>query len=273
MIEQNENSALKSKLLTRIIIAVSLIVVAILVLTLVEHFSSSTPPQKVAPPAPTAPSAPLPKLPPKPVLQPKPESAPVPAPQAASIPAAEMPPEPVVSHPVETPPPPSVHNVAPEAKPKKKAVERKKPVEKAAEKVAKKRHEAKKTEIKGDFALQFGVFSSSANSEKMVSMLKKKGLTPSIDYRVLAGSYPDKASAEKEKKALGGNPVALAKGYTLQIGDFSSRKHAEALAAELKKKGVNAVLEARIRAGRYASRNAALEEAKKLGIAAIAVKR
>lgn len=272
MIEQNESAALKSKLLTRIIIAIALILAAILVLTLIEHFSSSTPPQKVAPPVPPAPP---PKAPPKPVLLPKPISAP----QPASVPAATLPPAPVVSRPIETPPPPAVRNVAPEAKPKKKAVERKKAAakavarKKAGEKIARKRYEAKKAEVKGDFTLQFGVFSSSANSEKMIAMLKKKGLTPSIDYRVLAGSYPDKASAEKEKKALGGNLVAIAKGYTLQVGDFSSRKHADALVAELKKKGVNAVLEARIRAGRYRSRSAALAEARKLGIAAIAVRR
>lgn len=274
MIEQNEDTALRSKLLTRIIIAVALILAAIVVLTVVEHFSSNPPP-KVAPPAPpAAPRPALPAAPPKPV-QPRPASAPlaVSAPLAASTPAPALPPEPVVTR-VETPPPPAVSNVAPEAKPKavKKAAKKKTDAKekKAASSEAKK---PVKSAEKGDFTLQFGVFSSTSNSEKMVSVLEKKGLKPAIDYRVMAGPYPDKASAEKERKALGGNLVPLAKGYALQVGDFASLKHADALSGELRKKGVQVALEARIRAGRYVSRSAALEEAKKLGISAIAVRR
>ena len=289
MNDEVEESNLKSRLLMRIVIAVALIVAAVVILTLVQHFSSTEEaPQKTAPPV--APK-PLPKpppvlAPPLPVTPasgpvPQPVSAPQPAePAPASAPQAVTPPiEPAVTEApqavtppvVETPPPPAVSNVAPGVKSSAKRHERRQQ-EKKREKKSQNIGKAGKASIEGVYALQFGVFSSESNSGKMAAMLKEKGLKPLIDVRVLAGPYPDKESAEKDRKKLGGILVPLAKGYALQVGDFQSMQHAEALSGKLKGQKVPVLVQTRIRAGRYASRKAALDAAKKAGIAAIAVK-
>ena len=279
MNDEVEESNLKSRLLMRIVIAVALIVAAVVILTLVQHFSSTEEaPQKSVPPVAPKPRPVL--APPLPVTPasgpvPQPVSAPQPAePAPASAPQAVTPPiEPAVTEAppvVDTPPPPAVSNVAPGVKSSAKRHERRQQ-EKKREKKTKKTGKAGRP-VAGVYALQFGVFSSESNSGKMAAMLKEKGFKPLIDVRVLAGPYPDKESAEKDRKKLGGILVPLAKGYALQVGDFQSMQHAEALSGKLKGQKVPVLVQTRIRAGRYASRKAALDAAKKAGIAAIAVK-
>ncbi len=276
MNDEVEESNLKSRLLMRIVIAVALILAAVVILTLVQHFNSTEEaPQKSAPPVAPKPqpkpalAPPLPVTPasspvPQPASAPQPaQPAPVSTPQAVSPPIApavtEAPPV------VETPPPPSVSNVAPAAKASARRHERRQPEKKS-------KKTGKKAPVEGAYALQFGVFSSESNGGKMVEMLKQKGFRPMIDVRVLAGPYPDKESAEKDRKRLDGNPVPLAKGYALQVGDFQSMKHAHALSEKLRGQKVPVLVQTRVRAGRYASRKAALDAAKKAGIAAIAVR-
>lgn len=248
------------KLPLRLIIAVALIVLGVGTFILIGHLSNTV--SNVAAPEKPAPAVSMPKLPksaPQPASSPKAaQSAPRPAssPTAAqSAPAA-----------VETPPAPVVSNVAPAVR--HKPVVHEKPKTVAAKKTAK----SGKMVKKGGFTLQFGVFSSGKNSERMASTLRKKGLEPVLNTLVLSGPYPDRKAALKDRKS--GAILVVRQGkYLLQFGDFESSLHATHLAEELQKKGIQVHLVTRVRAGRYESRKAALGAARKLGIAAIAVRR
>ncbi len=243
------------KLPMRLIIAVSLIVVAVGVVSLIGHFDKTEPAREAQQPVPKKPALnPAPAKAPEPVSEPAPASAPISAPLPVETPPA-----------VETPPPPSVSNVAPVAE--KAQGERESP-----RKVIPKRKIAKEIAGKGRFALQFGVFSSRKNAEKVASMLRKKGMIPVLDTLVVAGPYPDKEAAMKGRRE-GAIVINRSGKYLLQFGDFVSFDRARNLAEELGKKEIKATLETRVRAGRYRSRKEALNAARKLGIAGIVVRR
>lgn len=120
----------------------------------------------------------------------------------------------------------------------------------------------------GNFALQFGVFSSVPNSERMIARLGKMGVKPAINTRVLAGPYADRRVAENEKKKLGMDAILIdlpGKGYALQVGDFESLEHARALAEKLKRQGIAVMTQTRIRGGAYKSRKSAQAAAARYG--------
>ncbi len=261
---------MKSKRSIRLVVAVLLMVVAVGIVSLVDRFSKAVVEVPALPNAPQkAPS--LPKAPP-PVSGKTPQSAlpaphsmvsavsaPVPEPQAASAPVPEQ---------VETPPPPAVRNVAPGVKESRAPSASNMP--KAARKVE------RKVEPAGDYTLQFGVFFSESNAERMLARLGDKGIRPSVDALLLAGPYSDRDGAEKDRQKLelDSDPIDLpGKGYVLKVGVFDSLANAQNYESKLRLDGFPVLTQTRIRAGFYGSRSAARDAALKLGIAAIVVKR
>ena len=248
----------QSKLSLRLIVTILLIVLAVGMVSLVGHFSKTI--STVEAPGPKAPS---------------PVSAPIAPPGIAlSSPASVQK--------IETPPPPSVSNVAPGVKksaeeaPKEKApvgevTAKEIPLEKpVAEKAREKPHVRERA--RGGYALQFGLFSSRKNAERMAALLGKKTLRPVMETLVLAGPYPDREAALKEKTP--GAVLLVQQGkYALQFGNFESFGRAQRLAEALKKKGIAARLETRVLAGRFESRKKALDAVRKIGLPAVVVKR
>lgn len=237
---------------TRLVVAAVLIVLALSIFAVIQHFSETA----VEAPKPAMPQPALPHpsnsvLPP-PVL-PAPHSNPGMAQPAAASSVKAVPP--LAEVPPEILPPPSVSSEPPHLA--KALAERKG------------RHARKAA-----YMLQFGVFSSESNRSRMLASLKRKGLHPVTNTRVLLGPYPDRESAEKERKTLGMASVLviLPGKYLVQVGDFESIGHAMRLAENLGKRGLSVRLESRIRAGHYESRRAAMEAAGKMGISAIPVR-
>lgn len=265
---------LKSKLSIRLVVAVALIVVAAGVLSVVGHFgASSEAPEKPAQPQPVPAQQ-------KPQVQPSPQ-------QPASMPAAQQPASvpvaqsaPAVEK-MEVPQPTAVSSVAPPVE--------KPPVEASRHAVNKppkheRRIHARKlrpagVEKSGDYLLQFGVFFSESNAEHMLAQLENKGIRPQVSTLVLAGPYPDSASAEKDKQRLElvSDPIDLPeKGYVLKVGLFDSLKNAQQFEAKLKLDGYPVLTQTRIRGGGYAGHQQAEEAVARLrksGMSAFVVKR
>ncbi|MBY0580021.1 MAG: SPOR domain-containing protein [Burkholderiales bacterium] len=259
---------MKSKRSIRLVVAVLLMVVAVGIVSLVDRFSKAVVEVPALPNAPQKAPPPVSGKTPRTAL-PAPHSmvsavsAPVPEPQAASAPVPEQ---------VETPPPPAVRNVAPGVKESRAPSASNMP--KAARKVERKAE--RKAEPAGDYTLQFGVFFSESNAERMLARLGDKGIRPSVDALLLAGPYSDRDGAEKDKQKLelDSDPIDLpGKGYVLKVGVFDSLANAQNYESKLRLDGFPVLTQTRIRAGFYGSRSAARDAALKLGIAAIVVKR
>lgn len=146
---------------------------------------------------------------------------------------------------------------APKVAPAKQAVARKpvvkaKPVKQvtATKRVTKARPIPKATG--GGFAVQVGSFQDRSNAENLVASLKSRGYPAWITgsggyaaaYSVRSTLVDSQSKAEqlKQQFAAAGHPgavVSAAKGrYYLQLGIFSSRANAQALADEISAKGL-----------------------------------
>ncbi|NNM83358.1 MAG: hypothetical protein HKL98_12265 [Burkholderiales bacterium] len=264
---------LKSKLFIRLIVAVGLVAVALAVLTVMQRFEGGE--SQTSPPP--APPKPAPHPVPQPASRPAPVSEPAPAvvsqPVSAPIP---LPPEPREALPPE-PPKAAVQEPLAKRLPRHEHVAKERHPAKvlSRQKVAKHavRHES------GYFTLQFGVFSSDENTEKMMDKLKRQGVNPIVYFRVLVGPYPDREKALLEKKSIGmaSSLLPLPGGkYALQFGDFGPQEEAHDLAGKLKLEGRPVMIQARIRGGSYLSREEAEKASKgfsKAGVRAIPVRR
>ncbi len=260
---------LKSKLFIRLIVAVGLVVVALGVLTVMQRFEGGqthTPP----PPAPPKPA-------PHPAPQPAPQSAPVPVPVSQPVPAPiPLPPEPREVRPPEPPKAAGSEHAAKKLSGHEHAARERHPVRAPLHKKPEK-HVVRRES--GYFTLQFGVFSSDENTEKMMDKLKRQGVNPIVYFRVLVGPYPDRETALLEKKRIGMESTLLplpGGKYALQFRDFGPQEEAHDLAGKLKLEGRPVMIQSRIRGGSYLSREEAERASKgfsKAGIRAIPVRR
>lgn len=171
----------------------------------------------------------------------------------AEEPAAEKPAEVVAEAPkpaeetVEAPKPAKL-----QAKPKV-AIKPKPAAKPAAKPVAAPVAKAVADTANGSFSIQCGAFASAANADNLSRVLNSKGFkawvangtgTSSAAYSVRSTVVNSQAKANEltSKFASAGHPgaiVAVGQGRSvLQLGVFSSRQRAEALAAELKSKGL-----------------------------------
>ena len=202
----HEHAELKKRATRRLIVAVTLVLAAVAVLTILGREKTAVPPVATAPVTPII--AP-PLAPPPSVAEPAPEAAPTvpePAPAAA---------------PVEPPPPPKVVNNQLRAVPPEKSAARPLPPAtrmepappaapqapaKAPEKAAPKAP-AEPAAAKG-YVVQLGVFSNYANAQALQAKLEQAGIKSYAETRVNVGPFQNKAEADQ----------AMAKIRALGIG-------------------------------------------------------
>lgn len=216
------------------------------------------------------------------------EAAPV---AVAKDPAPTVETKVAVNQPAKVAPKPAAKPVKPVAAPPKAAP---KPVVQAPVKVV-----AQAPQGAGVYAVQCGAFASAGNAQNLVSALGSRGFQAWISdggnqsgaafsIRTTVVNSMAKAEALKAKFASAGHPGAVVPAgrgrYVLQLGIFSQRDRAEALAGEMRSKGLFVSVsggKARLRTsskvlvGKYATMaqaQAAAAQVRKQGVPAIVVK-
>lgn len=173
------------------------------------------------------------------------------APPVAKDPAKAEPAQVAANQPAKVAPKPAAKPVKAAVAPPPKAAP--KPVARAVVKPAVKPAVATAPKGAGTYAVQCGAFATAANADNLVRALGSKGFqawvsngsgqsSGAYSIRTTVVNSAAKAEALKAKFASAGHPGAIVPAgrgrYVLQLGIFSQRDRAEALAGEMRSKGL-----------------------------------
>jgi len=196
----HEHAELKKRATRRLVVAVTLVLAAVAVLTILGREKTTAPPVTTAP---VTPSIAPPVAPPPSVVEPAPEAAPtVPEPAPAAAPVEPPPPPKVVNNQLRAAPPATRMEPAPTAPPPVAPQAPAKVPEKAPSKAPTEPAAAK------GYVVQLGVFSNYANAQALQAKLDQAGIKSYAETRVNVGPFKDKAEADQ----------AMAKIRALGIG-------------------------------------------------------